>query len=300
MQRWCLIMHSYLRSVGFSNINTREDLEKILGMVMAQPTEKYVTSERKNCVEAELIKDFSDRLGVAVRGEYDEKGIFHLEHYYPYFKGKIISIREEIAINKRVDTDAYTGMCDDLRIGVSLIFYLQNVIDYIDCVEKNRWNGRAVPVRLTGLATEGKILLGTTKDSNTERNIISDSKQRTQLLAEAKKGNQEAIDSLTIDDIDLYAMVSRRIRYEDIYSIVESTFIPYGSESDNYTIIANIIEVKKIQNEFTKEYVYNLIVECNDIMLEVCVNEKDLIGSPEPGRRFKGNIWLQGLVTFVE
>lgn len=293
-------MHSYLRSVGFSNIKKREDLEQILGMVMAQPTEKYVTSERKNYVEAELVKDFSDRLGVAVRGEYDEKGFFHLEHYYPYFKGKLTSIREEVAINKRVDTDAYTGMCDDLRIGVSLIFYLQNVIDYIDCVEKNRWNGRAVPIMLTGLASEGKILLGTSKDSNTERNIISDSKQRTQLLAEAKKGNQEAIDSLTIDDIDLYAMVSRRIRYEDIYSIVESTFIPYGSESDNYTIIANIVEVKRLQNEFTNEYIYDLVVECNDIMLEVCINEKDLVGTPEPGRRFKGNIWLQGTITFVE
>lgn len=293
-------MHSYLRSVGFSNIKKREDLEQILGMVMAQPTEKYVTSERKNYVEAELVKDFSDRLGVAVRGEYDEKGFFHLEHYYPYFKGKITSIREEVAINKRVDTDAYTGMCDDLRIGVSLIFYLQNVIDYIDCIEKNRWNGRAVPIMLTGLASEGKILLGTSKDSNTERNIISDNKQRTQLLAEAKKGNQEAIDSLTIDDIDLYAMVSRRIRYEDIYSIVESTFIPYGSESDNYTVIANIVEVKKLQNEFTNEYIYDLVVECNDIMLEVCINEKDLVGTPEPGRRFKGNIWLQGTITFVE
>lgn len=293
-------MHSYLRSVGFSNIKKREDLEQILGMVMAQPTEKYVTSERKNYVEAELVKDFSDRLGVAVRGEYDEKGFFHLEHYYPYFKGKITSIREEVAINKRVDTDAYTGMCDDLRIGVSLIFYLQNVIDYIDCIEKNRWNGRAVPIMLTGLASEGKILLGTSKDSNTERNIISDNKQRTQLLAEAKKGNQEAIDSLTIDDIDLYAMVSRRIRYEDIYSIVESTFIPYGSESDNYTVIANIVEVKKLQNEFTNEYIYDLVVECNDIMLEVCINEKDLVGTPEPGRRFKGNIWLQGKITFVE
>lgn len=300
MQRWCLIMHSYLRSVGFSNIKTREDLEKILGMVMAQPTEKYVTSERENCVKAELVKNFSDRLGVAVRGEYDEKGFFHLEHYYPYFKGKLISIREEVALNKRVDTDAYTGMCDDLRIGVSLIFYLQNAIDYIDCVEKNRWNGRAVPVILAGLAAEGKILLGTTKDSNTERNTISEGKQRTQLLAEAKKGNQEAIDSLTIDDIDLYAMVSRRIRYEDIYSIVESTFVPYGSESDNYTIIANIIEVKKLQNEFTLEFIYNLVVECNDIMLEVCINEKDLVGTPEPGRRFKGNIWLQGMVTFTE
>ncbi|WP_455718337.1 DUF3881 family protein [Anaerosporobacter sp.] len=293
-------MHSYLRSVGFSNIKTRKDLEQILDMVMSQPTEKYVTSEKNNYVLAELFKNFSDRFGIAVRGEYDEKGVFHLEHYYPYFKGQQVSIKEDLAINKRVDTDAYTGMCDDLRLGVSLIFYLQNVIDYIDCVEKNSWSGRAVSVMLSGLSTEGKILLGTSKDSTTESNIKTDNKQRTQLLAEAKKGNQEAIDSLTIDDIDLYAMVSKRIRYEDIYSIVDSTFIPYGSESDNYTVISNILEVRRLQNELTNEYIYNLVVECNDIVLEVCINEKDLLGTPEPGRRFKGNIWLQGMATFVE
>lgn len=66
-------MHSYLRSVGFSNIKKREDLEQILGMVMAQPTEKYVTSERKNYVEAELVKDFSDRLGLQYVGNMMKK-----------------------------------------------------------------------------------------------------------------------------------------------------------------------------------------------------------------------------------
>ncbi|WP_167957632.1 DUF3881 family protein [Anaerosporobacter faecicola] len=297
-------MHSYLRSVGFSNIDSREELEQILGMVMAQPTDKYVTSEKKNVIAAELDKEFAERIGISVRGEYDEKGFFHLEHYYPYFTGQVVSIREEVAINKRVDTDAYTGMCDDFRIGVSLIFYLQNVIDYIDCNGKNRWNNRwnnrIVPVILSGLSTEGKVLLGNKKNSNININIATDTKQRTQLLAEAKKGNQEAIDSLTIDDIDLYAMVSRRVRNEDIYSIVESSFIPYGSESDNYTVLANILEVKKVQNFYTKEYIYNLMIECNDIVFEICINEVDLVGNPEPGMRFKGNIWLQGLVTFIE
>lgn len=293
-------MHSYLRAVGFSNLETRNDLDNVLGMVLAQPTEKYITREKSDSITAELIKNFSERMGIAIRGEYDSNGTFHMEHYYPYYISQNISIREELVINKRVDTDAYTGMCDDLRIGVSLIFYLQNAIDYIDCLDKNRWSTRIVPIMLSGLSIEGKVVLGTAKNSKTDININKDTKKRNQLLAEAKKGNQEAIDSLTIDDIDLYAMVSRRIRYEDVYTIVESTFIPYGSESDNYTIMGNILEVKKVQNEMTKEYIYNLVIECNDIVMEICINEKDLEGKPEVGRRFKGNIWLQGLVTFTE
>jgi hypothetical protein len=35
-------------------------------------------------------------------------------------------------------------------------------------------------------------------------------------------------------------------------------------------------------------------IECNDIQFDVCINEKDLMGQPEIGRRFKGNIWMQG------
>ena len=69
-------MHSYLRSVGFSNIKKREDLEQILGMVMAQPTEKYVTSERKNYVEAELVRIFLIDLGLQYVGNMMKKDFF--------------------------------------------------------------------------------------------------------------------------------------------------------------------------------------------------------------------------------
>jgi hypothetical protein len=37
-------------------------------------------------------------------------------------------------------------------------------------------------------------------------------------------------------------------------------------------------------------------IECNDIFFDVCINEKDLMGQPAIGRRFKGNVWMQGTV----
>ena len=30
------------------------------------------------------------------------------------------------------------------------------------------------------------------------------------------------------------------------------------------------------------------------------INEKDLYGEPQVGRRFKGSIWLQGYINFPE
>lgn len=291
-------MHSYLRSVGFSNVKSRADLEKIIGIAMAQPTEKYETRTGEKFVLTEFKKEFAKKMGIGIVGEYDEKGFFHVEHYFPYFKGGYITVKEEVVINKRVDTDAYTGMCDDLRLGVSLIFYLQNIIDFIERKEMKEGVGKSASVSLAGLSTGGKVLLGISQDEKQMKNKIADNMQRKKLIAEAKMGNQEAIDSLTIEDIDTYAMVSKRIKYEDIYTIVENSFIPYGSESDNYLIVGTILEWKLCVNQFTGEEVYQLLLNCNDLIFQVCINKMDLQGVPMVNRRFKGNVWMQGSVDF--
>lgn len=293
-----MIVHSYLRAVGFSKITDRKELEDLLGIIIEQPTEKKVFNINNNKVAVEISKTFSKHMGITVRGEYDEEGKFYMEHYFPYFRSQYISSKEEITIIKRVDTDAYTGMCDDVRLGVSLIFYLQNTIDYlIENQEKNQ-KGMPWPIYLSALSISGKILLPLEQDEKLVKNNIADTQYRRQLIAEAKKGNQEAIDSLTIDDIDMYAMISRRAKFEDIYTIVESSFTPFGSESDNYTVLGTIIDMDSSTNELTGEEIYELMINCNDVIFQVVINKKDILGEPVVGRRFKGDIWLQGYVDF--
>ncbi len=293
-------MHSYLRAVGFSNVKSRAELDKILGRIMDRPIEKRMNKVNETTTLTEMKLDFAPNMGVAIRGEYDEKGFFHMDHYFPYFRGSRVSIKQEVCINKRVDTEAYTGMCDDVRLGVSLIFYLQNGMD---CVQHNYMSsreGKYLEVTLSALSVQGMVLLGMSMSKKKRESMAAEAKIRRQLITEAKMGNQEAIDSLTIDDIDMYAMISRRAKCEDIYTIVESSFIPYGSESDNYTIIGTIIETKLITNEMSGEQVYNLLVDCNDLVYDVCINRADLLGEPKPGRRFKGNIWMQGYANIPE
>lgn len=290
-------MHSFLKAIGFSKLNNRCEVENLIHKVIEEASMRHLLSiDGKNSL-AELSLEFADGVGITVRGEYDEENNLHVEHYFPYYKGLNISTREEIYISKRVDTDAYTGMCDDYRLGVSLIFYLQNNIDYINA-KHNGQNGRTHSISLAALAYDGKIILPVDKNDKTEKTNNADIRHRNQLIAEAKKGNQEAIDSLTIDDIDMYAMVSKRIKQEDVYSIVETSFVPYGSESDNYTVLGTITDVRKVVNQMTKEDLYILNIECNNLIFEVCINSKDLYGEPSTGRRFRGTIWMQGNVDF--
>ncbi len=289
-------MHSYLRAIGFSEVIDRMELERLLGIIMEQPTEKKTYNMPNNKVFIEVSKMFSKQMGITIRGETDSEGKFYMEHYFPYFKSQYMSTKEETSIIKRVDTDAYTGMCDDIRLGVSLIFYLQNVVDYLS--DGKNQTDRPLPIYLTALSISGKIILPMELDEKLAKNNSADVQYRRQLIAEAKKGNQEAIDSLTIDDIDMYAMISRRAKVEDIYTIVETSFTPYGSESDNYTILGTIVDMDVLVNEYTGEEVYSLMISSNDVIFQVAINKKDLLGEPIVGRRFKGNIWLQGNIDF--
>jgi hypothetical protein len=289
-------MHSFLRAIGYGNLTNHREEQELIQKAIKNAQKKHIYMD-ENMRIAELSFEVAPGIGVVVRGEYDAEEEFHMEHYFPYLKGNIVSTAEEIFISKRVDTDAYTGMCDDFRLGVSLIFYLQNVVDYLKMGKLSE--SQIHPVIATGLAKEGKILLPTKQNIRAEKIMDADLTQRSKLLSEAKKGNQEAIESLTLDDIDLYSMVSRRVRREDIYSIVNTSFIPYGSESDNYIVLGTIENVRVEKNIWTDEQVYILQLCCNQMEFEVCISRKDLFGEPLVGRRFRGIVWMQGYVDFT-
>lgn len=119
------------------------------------------------------------------------------------------------------------------------------------------------------------------------------------MIAAAREGDQDAIESLTLEDIDMYATISRRAKKEDVLTIVESYFMPYGIACDQYSIMGDILGVETVQNSLTEEFIYILTLECNNLIFDVCINQKDLLGEPLPGRRFRGTVWIQGTVDFM-
>ena len=122
--------------------------------------------------------------------------------------------------------------------------------------------------------------------------------KRTNLLSAAKEGDEEAIENLTMEDIDLYSMLSRRVTNEDLLTIIDTSMMPYGIESDQYSVIGKIFDISRAKNMITGENMMILSVNSKDILYDICINEKDLVGEPQVGRRFKGKIWMQGLIKF--
>ena len=180
-----------------------------------------------------------------------------------------------------------------------MIFYLQNVADYLAVKNNKFYMSQANGTVLAALSTEGKILLPILKRPEAARLAKKKEQGRQQLIEAAREGNQEAIDSLTIDDMNLSNKVGRLLNSCDIYTMVESSIMPCGMESDRYTIIGEILNVVPLVNEISKEPLCQMDVKCNNICIRVLINRSGLMGEPMTGRRFKGDIWLQGVVNFV-
>ena len=291
-------MHKFLKSIGFRTCQTKKEEEELLSMLLNEGVKPERLVIPGDAVFAEYRCELAPGMGIGLVGEECPDGTFHLEYYFPYLDGDYISSQEECMIQRHTERETYAGMLDEYKVGISLIFYVTNSMEYRQR-KLNEKQKKVKSVMLSGLSAEGKILLPIKK---TERQIEMAkvaSMNRNSLLEAAKHGDEDAMESLTIEDIDLYSKVSRRLVKEDVYSIIETCFMPYGIECDQYSIIGEYKDCRVMVNRITKEEIYNLAVDCNDIIFNVGINKKDLLGEPKAGRRFKGQIWMVGKLNFA-
>ena len=292
------MIHTFLRSIGFAELKQNVQLYKILEDVVNHPDEQQIAEDENGNEFACFSKNFGNEFGISVCGNFLNDDEFRMEYYYPFFRGSYISTYEPIELEHQSARESYAGICDEIKLGVTLIFSVENVIDVMH--EKKYCKNRVTVENavLSGLSTGGKILLPVMKTNRQLAQKEKSSEKRINLMQKAREGNQVAIENLTLNDMDIYSMLSRRVEKEDVLSIVESSFIPYGIESDQYMIIGEILNCYQVENKETKELVWVLSINCNDLKFDVCINDKDLLGEPQIGRRFKGRIWMQGHLNF--
>ncbi len=293
-------MHKYMRAIGFSEYSDRKKLKELLTNVIIDSTARAYTTNKEEILLGEFCKDFAENIGIAVCGEFDDEDKFIYDYYYPYMRGSVISSTEDVSVERHAAKESYAGVCDDIKVGVSMIFYLQNMIPYIKAQVQNRLPIRGTTLSLSALSLSGTIMMPIKKDERQKQKIQNDSKARNKLIAAARQGDEEALETLTLEDMDIYSTISKKIHNEDVFSLVDTYFMPYGVECDQYSILGEILACKKVKNQLTGEEVYQMTILCNELTFDVCINIIDVFGEPKVGRRFKGNIWLQGFINFPE
>lgn len=291
-------MHKYLKSIGFRKITSEREWNKILQKVEDDFTEYERIALEEGLDYCELRKEFGQRIGVSSFGQIDEEDRYLREYYVPYFRGSGITTCADVLVDRRSDLESYIGICEDVRIGSTLIFHLQNGLEYMAESDRGLFANPSTSVTLSGLANEGMVLLPVMKSKEQKEDWKEEQLNRNRLIDAARDGDAEAMESLTMDDIDTYTEVSVRLRTEDIYTIVDTYFMPYGAECDKYAILGEIVNMSIITNSLTEECIYIFTLDVNGMEFDVSIPYDSVIGEPEVGRRLKTDIWLQGYINF--
>ena len=120
--------------------------------------DKMVSSQSYRNSYANLRAEMAPDMGLDIYGEMDEVGVVRPEYYVPYMLSHDSSSTADCSIQRHTDRETFAGLLDENRVGISLIFYMENAMEYRE-KRMNKENLDVDHVNLMGLSSGGKILL---------------------------------------------------------------------------------------------------------------------------------------------
>ena len=77
-------MHEYLRAIGFSRIQTKEELNYLLKMTEESYQSERTSGDYEGHDFSERRKEFAPGMGIMLRGEYNERGEYQSENFFVF------------------------------------------------------------------------------------------------------------------------------------------------------------------------------------------------------------------------
>lgn len=324
-------MHKYLRAVGFSTFEKKSQIDEFFNENLREQdlVSTYMSTDMRLCGQYNM--NVCQGAGIAVVGEQERGSLALVDFYFPYLKGYDYTLIQECTIEKHSDKESFAGIIDDYRMGIALIFYLTNGNIYNSLIKSHKISDIKIDkIYLSALSVQGKIILPIDK-KKPSINEYQDKKKLNLSYMEIDEevdddddgeyDDEPSVNTRIIDDLNGFSEglttkaisigigiklpkdpageQENRLKNEDLYSIVETSLVPYGIECDKYQIVAEILSVNKKTNVYTNETMVEMRVDTMGLQFNLMINEKDLEGEPLPGRRFRGVIWLLGEVEFL-
>ena len=322
-------MHKYLRAVGFSQYEKKSQVDNFFKENLKEEhlISTYITQDMRLCGQYNI--PVCNGAGISVIGEQEKDQLTQIDFYYPYLKGYDYTLIQECTIEKHSDKESYVGIIDDYRLGIALIFYLTNGNVYNSLIKSHKISDIKIDkIYLSALSTGGRIILPIDKkelsgnefndkdkinpnfdfdedfDDEDDEDDDDDSPITTRIIGDMDDFSEGLGKPISIGiGIKLprspIGFQESRLKNEDLYSIVETSLVPYGIECDKYQIVAEILSVNRKVNQYTGEALVEMRVDTMGLQFNLMINENDLEGEPLPGRRFRGVIWLLGEVEFL-
>ena len=97
--------------------------------------------------------------GLTMTGTFEDDNDFLSGEIEPYLLPDMVTTMEEVFVEDRFDNRSFAGICDDMRIGTTLIFRLLNPVDYLLFSRFEELPYPGTGVCLSGLSVEGTVVL---------------------------------------------------------------------------------------------------------------------------------------------
>ena len=290
-------MESPISAIGFSKIEENNGLAKIISEVIDKPTEQKASEKEDKSIIGEYLKEFGNGMYMMARVvlEKEKNGKkAEIKQCEPYVKGNHTIKVDGLSVECLEEDYDYYVICEEIETGMQFIFWLQNVVEYIDAVELMDTINE---IQIVALAMEGTIILPMEEDAEEDAAEAKERERTRVLLEQAREGDEEARQKLEAEEKELDKQLKERLYEEDFLSIMNGYFVPTTLVDATYAILGNIIGIETRINTQTKEESYLLTLNVNEVPLEILINKNNLVGYPTIGMRFMGTCWLQGTVV---
>ncbi len=286
----------YIKALGFSEFDTKDKAESLVANIIKDPTAKYVFENDDETVFVEFFKEYGKGFGLVVRGIINDDEEINVHSLIPSTRSAFVVDTHEVDVVKRDERDVYHVFCEEQDSGTPISFFLQNLKEYLE-VEGNK-DIFTDGVRLSAYCVEGTVILPIDKDHMDILLEEEEDKIRKELLDQARKGDEDAMNILDDEADEASKILQERLKSEDILSVLEGFFVPVGDQDDIYSILGNIDEIELLTNRDTNEELYRIVTTCMTIPLELYISKADLVGEPTIGMRLKATCWLHGEIVF--
>ena len=287
-------MHRFIKAAGFPDFTGETGMFDFLEKEVIKPENLQMELNiEPGCVIREYCLMTNRAVGILAATLVAAGRLPRLIYYYTFLEAEEESSSAECILERHTETDTYSGIIDDLAPGISLIFHMTNSLEYRSLLARGEDPLKAYRgTYLSAFANEGKVLLPVVHDTYGVLSDITGIKDAGDASCRSVLHDAGIEEEAAIED-ELY----ERIQTEDLYTVVDQTFIPWGVDCDQYSIVGEITGVEEAINAYTGVPLWFLKVTCNDVQFRLCMRKNDLLGEPLAGRRIKCGIWLHGRVT---
>lgn len=284
-------MHKLFRSIGLMNIeNTKNYGDYILKIALNEEIvynvaiNPYVNFIQKNRL-------LLDQIGISVIYRQEHNELITIDSAFPFLIGSSQLVAPIFYLEETISEESYHCIVENRFLYSPLVFSIINTLEIMTFPEIELAEQSIHSFNISGLSSSGKIILGTNTSYEFYKEYVD---KASTPIAELKIATDE-------DELHTYNQsfdaLNRLCHNEDVLSIVDSSIIPFGYQSCVYSIIGHIVDIKYLTNPLSNQRMYLLIVKCLDFYIDILINQEDLEGEPQCGRRFSGIVYLQAYIN---